>query len=89
MARVVYNNSYGSFRLSDETIRIYKKLGGKGDGGESALRWGRFPDRHDPILIQAIETVGIEKQEAHHLLFVKYPMECLIAFENTTVAKRF
>jgi len=52
MTRVVYNNNYGGFRLTDATVARFNELSG------SELDTYDIMDdipRHDPILVQAVE----------------------------------
>jgi hypothetical protein len=51
MTKVVYNNCYGGFDLSEEAKELYTKLNGK------SVEYDEYC-RHDPILIKVIETLG-------------------------------
>lgn len=51
MIKVAYNSCYGGFSLSEEAEALYTKLGGK------PMDYGEYC-RHDPILINVIETLG-------------------------------
>lgn len=70
MTKIVYNDCYGGFGLSDEAIEMYLDLKGykfkktnRGWGScYSVEGWDDFYDgnidRSDPILIQVVETLG-------------------------------
>jgi hypothetical protein len=53
--KVVINRCYGGFSLSNEALKLYEDLSGKKDV------YGLDIERNDPILIDIIETLGIEK----------------------------
>lgn len=54
--KVVINRCFGGFGLSDEAIKLYEDLSGK-----KSLYARVDIERNDPILIDIIETLGIEK----------------------------
>lgn len=60
MTKIVYNACYGGFGLSEEVMDRYNKLTGK--------NISLYDDvgRADPILIQVIEEIGLEKASYHH-----------------------
>lgn len=50
--KVVYNNCYGGFNLSDKALDWYKELTGKlGEICDSDI------SRHDPALVKVVETL--------------------------------
>ena len=53
--KVVINRCYGGFSLSNEALKLYEDLSGKKDVYDKKI------ERNDPILIDIIETLGIEK----------------------------
>lgn len=61
--KVVYNDDYGGFRLSDEAIckyfDLYKEVYGSMDRcpSEDDIRYGRIK-RHDCILVHVIDTMS-------------------------------
>lgn len=70
MTKVVYNDCYGGFSLSDEAIRMYLDLKGL-KYTESKSAWGtnfvvdgikNFYDRNieraDPVLVEVVEKLG-------------------------------
>jgi hypothetical protein len=74
MIKVVYNACFGGFNLSEEAFRRMAKLGHKGAkealknpysfGGEKHYSIDGL-DRHDPILVQAVEEIGTEKASGY------------------------
>lgn len=60
MTKVVYNDCYGGFGLSDEACALYRQISGNdittyghiGDGGYNPIV------RHDPVLVQVVEQLG-------------------------------
>jgi hypothetical protein len=68
MTKIVYNQCYGGFSLSDEAIHRYVEL--KGNGAklvEGTSVWElpdgewfehREIDRQDPVLVQVVEELG-------------------------------
>jgi len=52
--KVVYNNCYGGFGLSEEAEKLYMKYSGKEN-----LTWSDFLciPRHDPILVRVVEEL--------------------------------
>lgn len=56
--KVVINTCYGGFRLSYEALKLYKDLSGKKEVHDMDI------ERNDPILIDIIETLGIEKSSS-------------------------
>ena len=73
MTKIAYNGCYGGFSLSKEGVLLGRKLSGDPKWGGVCLKgdvWetgevcdfeyggGRDLIRHDPILIQVIETLG-------------------------------
>jgi hypothetical protein len=70
MTKIVYNDCYGGFGLSDEAVEMYLQLKGF-KYNKTPNRWGanfsvegwedfyyRDIDRADPILVQVVETLG-------------------------------
>lgn len=74
MRKVAYNARYGGFGLSEEAVNLGRKLSGDDNWANATLPgersgptrdWGgvRMDDdfpRHDPVLIEVIETLGKE-----------------------------
>ena len=70
MTKIVYNDCYGGFGLSDEAVEMYLQLKGfkynktpDSWGSNFAVEgWKNFYyghiDRADPILVQVVETLG-------------------------------
>ncbi len=56
--KVVINTCYGGFRLSNEALKLYEDLSGKKEVDDMDI------ERNDPILIDIIETLGIEKSSS-------------------------
>lgn len=56
MAKIAYNACHGGFALSSKAVELGKSLSGDKNWGDENY----WPDnsRHDPILIQVIETLG-------------------------------
>ena len=54
MPKIVYNACYGGFSLSDEGLALFRALGGVAEDDLD------FPEdrRHDPILVEVVETIG-------------------------------
>jgi hypothetical protein len=50
--KIVINNCWGGFGLSDQAVEMYRELSGKEDFSEFTM------ERDDPILIQVVETLG-------------------------------
>jgi hypothetical protein len=57
MTKILYNNCYGGFGLSKEALAMYKQKAGI-DPDTRVYHWDI--DRADPILIEAVETLGLE-----------------------------
>lgn len=57
MTKVVYNNCYGGFGLSDKALERYNELKGK-SLDDPIYDWEI--SRHDPILVQVVEELGEE-----------------------------
>jgi hypothetical protein len=53
--KIVINRCYGDFGLSNEALKLYEDLSGKKEVDDRDI------ERNDPILIDIIETLGIEK----------------------------
>lgn len=54
MTKVVYNNCYGGFSLSEKAIARYKEI----KGSISEQFYDRDIDRDDPALVQVVEELG-------------------------------
>lgn len=52
--KIVYNNCYGGFSLSDEGIALYKTI----KGSVPNNFYDRDIDRADPALVEVVETLG-------------------------------
>lgn len=54
MVKIVYNSCYGGFSLSESGYALFRVLGGIAEDDHD------FPEnrRHDPILVQVVETLG-------------------------------
>lgn len=62
MHKVVINNCYGGFCLSDEALDLYKQMAG--------VDYDLYKQcRHDPILVNVVEQLG-EKASAEHSCLV-------------------
>lgn len=60
MNKIAYNKSFGGFRLSDEACKWLLERGSKfviSYGGKDYY-WADNSPRHDPLLIECIETLG-------------------------------
>lgn len=58
MVKVLYNNCFGGFGLSKEAVDLYLAKGGDPKASRS-YSWDAH--RSDPILIEAVEEIGLEK----------------------------
>lgn len=54
MAKIVFNNCYGGFSLSEDGLVLFRVLGGVAEDARD------FPvtRRHDRLLIKVVETLG-------------------------------
>jgi len=57
MVRIVYNTCYGGYILSDKAIKRYWEIKGE-PNPEDWLKRKAFK-RHDPILLQVIDEIGL------------------------------
>ena len=57
MVRIVYNTCYGGYILSDKAIKRYWEIKGE-PNPEDWLKRKVF-ERHDPILLQVIDEIGL------------------------------
>lgn len=57
MTKILYNNCYGGFGLSEAAMIMYKQKAGI-DPETRIYHWDI--DRADPILIEVVETLGLE-----------------------------
>lgn len=55
MNKIVLNKDYGGFGLSLEAVKLYNKLAGK---NLESYEISETVKRHDPILVQVVETLG-------------------------------
>jgi hypothetical protein len=72
MTKVVYNECYGGFSLSDEAIELYltlkglkykkinEKWGSRYDVEENKNFYDRRIERDDPVLVQVVEKLGMK-----------------------------
>lgn len=63
MVKIVYNNCYGGFRMSDKGVELYKKLykekyKKRCKLADELLYDGISMKRHDPILVKTVEILG-------------------------------
>ena len=57
--KVMYNNCYGGFRLSDRARAMYKARKGLPQDGPTGYSDDEFP-RHDPDMVAVVELLGHE-----------------------------
>lgn len=57
MTKILYNNCYGGFGLSETAMIMYKQKAGI-DPDTEIYSWDM--DRSDPILIETVEALGLE-----------------------------
>ena len=82
MMKVVYNDCYGGFSLSNEALEWLLERGSRGvELYKNAILWSKGTwrgPRHDPLLVECIETLGEKangrfgKLEIHELNGPKY-----------------
>ena len=70
MIKVLYNNCYGGWGLSDNAKRLYKLRQEK--AGDDIDIWGEGSSRNDPILIQIYEELGVEFNGRHSKADITY-----------------
>ena len=60
MAKIVYNGCYGGFGLSAEAVRLARQISGDPKWGGADEKYGFIEgvERHDPVLVQVVETLG-------------------------------
>lgn len=68
MNKIVYNACFGGFHLSDEGEELYHKL-----SGEYFNVWDTV--RHDPLLIEVVETLGEEGASGRYAALRIYETE--------------
>jgi hypothetical protein len=58
MVRIVYNTDWGGYGLSDKAIKRYWEIKGEPEPED----WTKREDfkRHDPILLQVIDEIGLD-----------------------------
>lgn len=60
MNKIVINCSWGGFRLSDKAIKRFIELAPSHSCIEDGYLEDSSIDRHDPILVQVVEELGLE-----------------------------
>lgn len=68
MNKIVYNGCFGGFHLSDEAEELYHKLSGARFDVWEAVR-------HDPFLIEVVETLGEEGASGRYAALKIYETE--------------
>ena len=73
--KVVLNNCYGGFGLSKEAVLLGRKISGDPEWGEleklGKTWYGDFDgDRHDPVLVEVVETLGTDKASGECAMLV-------------------
>lgn len=64
MVKVVYNNRYGGFSLSEKAVELYNQ--GRLEQNQAPINHsGRRIPRHDPVLIKVVEELGKEANGKH------------------------
>lgn len=60
MAKIVYNACFGGFSLSAEAVRLAREISGNPKWGDADEKYGFIEgiERHDPVLVQVVETLG-------------------------------
>lgn len=74
MRKIVFNGCFGGFSLSAEAVKLARKLSNDPKWGDCVLEGEKYSngsicepimnsyhpevDRHDPILVQVVETLG-------------------------------
>ena len=65
MTKVVVSEMHGGFGISDKGIALYKLISGLTGDFEKNI------DRHDPILVEVVETLGSEASDRFAKLVVR------------------
>ena len=68
MNKIVYNACYGGFHLSDEAEELYHKLSSR-----CFDKWETV--RHDPFLIEVVETLGEEGASGRYAALQIYEID--------------
>lgn len=70
MFKVVYNNCFGGFGLSNKAKERYKELSGGDEIDEYIC------DRHDPILVKVVEELGSKMASGQHAKLQIEEIDC-------------
>lgn len=75
MTRIVINDCYGGFALSETAEALYKAYAGIKQDATDWTDW--MIDRNDPILLQVIDQLGVKEASGQHasLKIVEVPDE--------------
>lgn len=69
--KVVYNDCYGGYSLSNKAVDLYEKLSGKKLERSNGYVNYYSISRADPYLVQVVETLGKEASDSYAKLAIE------------------